>query len=350
MFQGTEADVQQLARMWLIQSMSVRNIADAFHISPSATMRKLDKYGMKGKQGQVELYSELYKETVESGEAAKITPIQITIPVRAPVKPLSADDVSIHWSDVHFPFQDSRAVEILYQITQDIQPSILAAQGDILDFWQLSHHRPPLEVKLKPHQIDLQSNLEAAAEHLGIMSSLAQPDAPKYLPYGNHEDRWNRKLAEFQNDPRTRQLMMLPKINEVMNLDYQLGLKESGWESYEYMGGRPKILNDRLLIIHGHKSTKWASRSLLEDYGKSLIFGHSHRIQDFTKTYTTGQIAAWNIGCLCDTNPHWRPHVDWAQGFAVVTWKKLNSKWYFNVEQVRIHEGIGIYRDKIYRA
>ncbi len=350
MFQGTESDVQQLARMWLIQSVSVRDIAEAFHISPSAAMRKLEKYGMKGKQGRVELYSEIYRETVESGEAAKIKPIQILIGTTPAAKPLSADDVSVHWSDVHFPFEDPRAVEILYQITQDIQPSILAAQGDILDFWQLSDHRPPLETKLKPHQVDLQSNLEAAAQHLGVMSSLAQPNAEKFLTYGNHEDRWNRMLAEFQNNPRTRQLMMLPKINEVMNLDYQLGLKDAGWESFDYMGGRPKILNDRLLIIHGHKSTKWASRALLEDYGKSLLFGHSHRIQDFTKTYTTGQIAGWNIGCLCDTNPHWRPHTDWAQGFAVVTWKKLGSKWYFNVEQVRIHEGIGIYRDKIYRA
>lgn len=350
MFNDTEADIQRLARMWLIQSMSVRDIADTFDMSPSATMRKIDRYGMKGKQGHVELYTELYRDTVETGEAAKIRPIVIKVGPRAAVKPLLSDEVSLHWSDVHFPFEDPRAIEVLYQITQDVQPSILAAQGDIIDFWQISDHRPPLEAKLKPHQIDLQNNLEQTAEHLGIMSSLAKPDAEKYLTYGNHEDRWNRTLAEFQTNPRTRQLMMLPKISEVMDLDYQLGLKEAGWESFDFMGGRPKILNDRLLIIHGHKSTKWASRALLEDYGKSLLFGHSHRIQNFTKTYQAGQIAGWNIGCLCDINPHWRPHTDWAQGFAVVTWKKLGSQWFFNVDQIRIHEGVGIFRDKIYKA
>ncbi len=350
MFRDTEADIQKLARMWLIQSMTVRDIADKFDISSSATMRKIERYGMKGRQGQVDLYTELYRDTVETGDAAKIRPIKIVIKSRSAVKSMSVDEVSFHWSDVHFPFEDPKAVEVLYQVAQDIQPSVLAAQGDIIDFWQISDHRPPLETKLKPHQIDLQDNLEQTAKHLGIMSSLAKPDAKKYLAYGNHEDRWNRALADMQTNPRTRQLMMLPKISAVMDLDYQLGLKETGWESFDYMGGRPKTLNDRLLIIHGHKSTKWASRALLEDYGKSLLFGHSHRIQSFTKTYQTGQISAWNIGCLCDLNPHWRPHTDWAQGMAVVSWRKISGKWLYSVEQLRIHEGVCIFRDRVYKA
>ena len=220
----------------------------------------------------------------------------------------------------------------------------------MLDLWQLSSHRPPIEKTLEPDEIDLQGNINMVAEHLGIMESLAQPDAKKYWNDGNHEDRFERAMVEIQQSMRLRYLMAIPDISSSLTTDSLLGLTKRGWKTKKYLTGDNIVLFNRLLLIHGHKTTVWASRSLLSDYGISLMFGHSHRIQNFTKGDLNGQIAAWNIGCLCDVDPHWRPHTDWAQGFAVVHWKEVDGQWFFDVQQVRIHEGLGMYNGKVFKA
>lgn len=262
----------------------------------------------------------------------------------------SYDEVTLHWSDVHFPFEDPRAVQILYQVTADMKPTTLVAQGDMLDLWQISNHRPPLEKKLGMHQIDIQDSVEQLADHLDIMVGLAQEGAQRIYLHGNHEDRFDRLLADMQTNHKTLALMRIPKIQTVLNLDYILGLTENGWETHSYLEGDRFLLHDRLLCIHGYKTTKYATNSHLMQYGKSVCFGHSHRIQNFTSRDLRGTDGGWNMGCLCDLDPHWRSRPDWHQGFGVVTWKKDKDNWYFNFEQVRIHDGVAIFRDKFYRG
>jgi hypothetical protein len=348
----SDHELKEVARRWLVDAWTTRDIGEETGKSKSAVHRLINKMGWAGHKGDPDLYLALYADTADTDELApKLRPIELNLPKVPKAHLDSVDHVSLHWGDTHFPFEDRRAIFILYQIAQMLKPSVLVCHGDVGDLWQISDHRPPIEKNLKPHQIDLQETISQMAEHLGIMESVGQKGARKIYLEGNHEERWNRTLSDIQRHPKFRHLLMIPKISEVLNLPYLLGTKDRGWEYYPYYnGGDGVLLHDRLLVMHGYKSTTWVSRQALNDYGKSAMFGHSHRIQSFTKRDLAGTDAAWNIGCLCDINPHWRQHADWAQGFAVVTWKRIDGNWLFNTEQIRIHEGRAIWRDHILKG
>ena len=87
-----------------------------------------------------------------------------------------------------------------------------------------------------------------------------------------------------------------------------------------------------------------------DKYGKNVIFGHMHRVQNYTRRDLKGQEAGWCIGCLCTLDPHYDSFANWHQGFAVVNWRQVHGEWFFSVEQIRIHDGVAIWRDKVYQG
>ena len=38
----------------------------------------------------------------------------------------------------------------------------------------------------------------------------------------------------------------------------------------------------------------------IDVYGESIMYGHTHDLQRFTKTRKGGTISAWSLGCLKD--------------------------------------------------
>jgi hypothetical protein len=265
----------------------------------------------------------------------------------------SVDLVSLHWSDAHYPFQDERAVNVLYAAAQAIQPHELYAQGDIVDFWQISRFRPPLEHKLGVGQVNLQDTITQAGTHLATMAVESNATKRVFLS-GNHEDRWDRMLGDIQRDSRMRAILALPHIRDSLDLPWALGLK--GWEYHPYIGyeGGPEAyitVRDRLVLLHGYRSNKWCTRGTLEDFGKSVLFGHAHVIQNWTQQDLKGTDTSYTMGCLCSLKPHWKTQPNWHQGFTVVTWKLgAEKQWFFNVEQVRIHNGTALWRDHVFTA
>jgi len=342
---------ERLARLWLVEGKTVREVADELEISKSAAHRLIKRFRWDGHKGDTTLYASLYRDYEYDDQAPMLRPIEVKIPKRTTAKISSADQVSVHWGDTHFPFQDQASINVLYEITSRLEPDTIVCHGDVADMWQISDHRPPVETSLKPHQISLQDTLQQSAEHLAQMASLAKNGAEKYFLEGNHEERWTRLLADIQRNPKLRHLLFIPAISEVLTMPYLIGTDKMGYSYAPYYSGGDKIvLKDRLLIMHGYKATMWASRATLSDYGKSVIFGHTHRIQSFTKRDLVGTIAAWNMGCLCDLDPSWRQHTNWAHGFTVVTWKKIDGEWFFNTEQIRIHDGKALWRDNLIKG
>jgi predicted phosphodiesterase len=353
---------EEILFSYLVEGITLELIGAKIGVNQRSVGRRLKRLGVDtarygGWRGQSHKYYELLGLEVPEQYKPRLipkrpeyTPEQLKIVDPSLKRPESYDEVSLHWSDTHFPFQDPAAIDCLYAVATDIWPTYLVMQGDLIDLWQISNHRPPLETKLKMHQIDIQEAIDQAVEHLGIMSTMGKPGAEKVLLLGNHEDRFERNLAEMQLNSKTLALMRIPKIQETLNLDYILGLSDTGWAMHNYLEGDRYLLHDRLLCIHGYRSNMYSAKSHLQDYGKSVIFGHSHRIQNWTSRDLRGTDASWNMGCLCDLDPHWRQRPNWHQGFAVVSWREVDDEWLFNVEQVRIHEGVAIFRDKIYRG
>ena len=338
----------RLAQMWLAEEpvRSIRDIADALLRSKSAVDRRLTALGFKGEKGNRVLYEKVTGVSLEP----VIRPVVVE-PAVAPVRRSQPASYSmLVWGDTHFPYQDDKAIDILYQITAELKPHSLVCIGDVFDFAALSTHRPPEEETDE----DFQTTINQGVQHLATMVKLAEP-SECYFIQGNHEDRWDRLLLEARRDTRLRQIMQIPALRKALTFADVVGFEDMGYKYTAYTStsaGRhqAEIFHNRLVIVHGDISNKWATRNMLDRYGTSVIFGHSHRIQNFTRRDLKGQESAWNIGCLCLLDQHYTKFTDWGHAFAVVDWTQIDGKWYFNVDTIRIHDGMTVWRGKTYRS
>lgn len=341
----SDEEKRKFALLYCVHGEDQIDIAEELGKSSSAMSRAASQIGIRGHKGDVERYIELYGDDV----SPLLKPVRVNID---PVEGSSRSKTSItslHWGDIHFPFEDERAVNILYQITEDLQPDELYASGDILDFWQISSHRPPSNDDLKPEDIELQNQVEQTSKHAATMIDLADPDYAEWR-MGNHEDRFARLLMEAQSNPRMRHLLHLPRVREALDLTYILGLDEQGWEVRDYESPATNV-RDKLMLIHGNRTNKWFTRSLLNKYGVSVMTFHAHKFQNYTRRDFRGQEAGFGIGCLCSLDAFYDQFSDWHQGLAVVEWNKSPSQgWLFDVNQVRIHDGEAIFRGNHYTA
>lgn len=339
----SQAEDKKLLRMWLAEEppRTTREIADALEKSKSAVYRRIRTFDADGEKGNRDLYERITGKSLEPA----IKPVRVETEAAPSGSSLKSDFTALVWGDVHVPFEDPRAVKILKQVAADVQPEVLVCLGDVFDFFSISDYRPP-----KSEKKDLQRTLNAGVKHLAEMLEVAQPDRAVYLG-GNHDDRWERMMLKARDDVRFRQLLKIPKIRRFLEFEQVVGFEELGYEYYPYQEGKNFVLKDVLLITHGEYANKYAARKHLDVYGMNIIHGHTHQIQNFTRRTMKGQEAGFSVGCLCNLNPHYDESVaNWQHGFALVHFAKAGRRWLFDVEQVRIHDGVAVVCDDVYKA
>lgn len=248
---------------------------------------------------------------------------------------------SIHYGDVHFPYQDDDALDLLYQIVAAVKPDLIACHGDLLDCYSISKYDK--DIYKRP---TLGSEIELAVTHFGRLNRLA-PKARKLFFKGNHEDRLQRELRRLAARPEALEIFRLPSVEHALTWPALLNLDALGWEYHD----RRYNLFDRLLLKHGNVVRKWSAYSAKEEHGrynKSGISGHTHRRGVFEHTDWNGVHAWWEHGCLCGLEPDYVEDPNWQQGFLVVTWS--DDRESFGVEEVRIHDGKTAFRGRFYVA
>lgn len=287
----------------------------------------------------------LTTEVPDLASCLPVRPVEIKVnlkrgPEDRALKPSTqTTQTTLHYSDVHFPHQDDRALEILYQITEELQPDAIYCQGDLLDCYSLSRFEK------NPYKtVSLQKEIEMGAAHLATMRALA-PDAECTFIPGNHEDRLRRVIWDTAlSSPGMKEMVTLPGVAEALELPTLLGLPKMGW-AYE----KKVVLNDRLILKHGDVVRRWAgysARGEWEKYGKGGMSGHTHRAATFYHRDWNGQHLWAELGCLCRLDPEYAEHPDWQQSFVVITW----AGGHFSLERVFIHEGRAVFRGKLYSA
>jgi DNA-binding Lrp family transcriptional regulator len=333
---------RRLARMYMADDppATIREIADELEKSKSAVDRRITTLGFRGHKGDRAEFEKLTGVALEP----VIRPVRVEVPAPPRWKAQNSDYSVLVWGDVHFPFQDDLALEVLRRIARDLRPRKIVCLGDTFDFFELSDHRPP-----RDRSPDIQQAINEGTQHLADIRNITGAEEAYFLG-GNHEDRWDRMLQRATFDVRFRQLLQLPKIKRALEFAEVVGFDELGYTYQPYTEGNALVENDRLVYIHGEHANKYVARTTLEKFGKNIIFGHMHRIQNYSKRDLKGQEAGWCIGCLCALDPHYDPFADWQQGFAIVNWSKVGGDWLFNVEQIRIHNGRAIWRDQVYQA
>jgi hypothetical protein len=221
-----------------------------------------------------------------------------------------ATDVTVVGSDLHVPFHDPRAVGCFLGYIRDTKPNRLVLNGDIADFYALSKFS-----KNPKRELELQDELDATNDVLDALDSVMPEGSAKDFVLGNHCARLVRYLAD-----NSRALHGL----RALTLDELLHLTERGYNVVPMVGRDASLHVGRVEVGHfniARKDSGASARALLLDRGCSVIQAHTHKLSAIYKRKrgTGEQIAAWEMGCLCDLNPEYVTSPDWQQGFATIT-------------------------------
>jgi predicted phosphodiesterase len=206
--------------------------------------------------------------------------------------------------DVHAPFENKDALELVLTVAKEWKPDHLACLGDLLDAYSVSSHS-----KDPARKTSLASEIEYGKGILDRLDDLAVPGR-KLFTEGNHETRLQRYIAD--KAPQFEGLISIPQV---------LGLKARGWEFTPY---RQYATLGKLTLTHdvGYAG-RYAPHRTLDALQSSVVFGHTHRLGLLVESNLKGESkVAASFGWLGDLDAVDYMHKgkvtrDWSLGFGI---------------------------------
>lgn len=221
-------------------------------------------------------------------------------------------------SDIHFPYQDDKAIGAFLSAVKEGKPDIIVLNGDLLDFYKLSRFSKDPSGKNPEEEIEMCKNF------LQKLRDTAGRNPRIYYTIGNHESRLRKYILD--NAPMVASLM--DNVFRLLKL-----------EDYDIVGCGSLTINDTFVFEHGTRlgnKSGLAAIKELEAHYMSGATGHVHRLAKFS-TLKSGKRFIWlETGCLCDLNPEYMLNADWEQGFGIV---KFRDGKFFDAQVISIKDG-----------
>lgn len=209
-------------------------------------------------------------------------------------------------SDIHIPFQDDKAVKAFIDYCEEIQPTAIILNGDVLDFYKLSRF-------VKGEGRNPYEEITACQELLKDLKSKCQ-NSEVYYVIGNHETRLETYV--LNNAPHLASL-----VEDVFSI---IKTKDIG-----VTGCAEVNINDSFVCTHGKLLGNKAGLSAIKEIEKHYMSGasgHTHRLAKFITRKARRKFVWLETGCLCDLNPEYVQDPDWQQGFAVIQFEEGKLK------------------------
>lgn len=234
-------------------------------------------------------------------------------------------------SDIHFPFEDKKAVNIFMQVASEYQPEFLVLMGDIIDVYELSSYS---KNPLRSH--NLKYEIDSTKEFFKTLRA-ALPKTRILFMAGNHEARFSKYIASRAPELASLEILNTKSILELDKFDI------------EYIKGDLKIGD--MVFIHGSYVASHAggtARKNLDNMGISNICGHIHRVGVVHKTTWEKEYVAIENGTLASRSQEYLGGniPNWQQSFTVLNYMD-DEFWY---EIVHIKSGKAFFRGKFYKA
>jgi predicted phosphodiesterase len=217
-------------------------------------------------------------------------------------------------SDIHFPYQDNKALELALNYGLENKVNCIYLNGDILDFYQCSRFTKDRRLR------DMAGELQMGRDFLKMLQDLFK--CPIYYKIGNHEKRYEDYL-----------MLKAPELLGIddFKLEQLLRFREFG---VTLVKDKQMAMAGKLPILHGHE---WfggfappvnPARGLFLKAKESCVVGHHHRTSEHTEKTLGGQVTTtWSTGCLCGLEPEYAPYNNYNHGFAhVIVSKDGNYK------------------------
>lgn len=246
-------------------------------------------------------------------------------------------------NDMHAPFQDEAALDVMFQICKHLPVSEVIINGDMMDMYASSNFsKAPKNLEAA----SLSKELEAGKK-LVHQLEIAFPGARFTYLEGNHEFRMQRYLQDNAPQFLESGQLTIPKLLELgPRWTYYSRHGDSWFDTY--------VMRGDILVGHFKKVSihpGYTAKALLTQYGMSLIQGHTHRTGKTTRVVMTTHgpktLTGYENGCLCSLSPIYTPGKDWTHAFSII-WSTSNDKR--AIEQIQITNGTAFFQGKLYRA
>jgi len=229
---------------------------------------------------------------------------QIVAPAYKPRLDLTLKDgYCVIFSDAHFwPGIRSLAFEGLLLVLKELKPKLVISNGDAFDGASISRH-DPLGWQKQPKVIE---ELDATKGFLGEIERAA-PKARRIFTAGNHDSRFDRRLASE-----------ISEFEDVPGMRLQDHLKQ--WE-FCY-GALVNEDTDPFFVIHAIRGGMYAPRNNVLAAGCTVFTGHLHSQKSIPVTTLLHEWDGVDGGMLADRDGPQFSYVssrptDWREGFAV---------------------------------
>jgi predicted phosphodiesterase len=232
--------------------------------------------------------------------------------------------------DCHIPYQDEKALNTALQIIADYKPQKVIILGDFIDCAPVSHWNR--ENLLEREGMRLAKDYAKANVVLDQIGKTC-----KDLVYlnGNHED-WVYQMVQRQ-----------PELEGMIEPEVGLKFEErtaKGWKIKHLEYGKVYNLG-KLWFTHGTYTSMNHAKKHVESYGRSIVYGHLHDVQLYTKVSPIDiedKHIGLSLGCLSKKNPHFmrnRPN-NWVHAIGLGVVRKDGT---FNIDPVIISDGKASY-------
>lgn len=233
-------------------------------------------------------------------------------------------------SDFHiWPGEASTCLRAFKKFIKDVQPTVIALNGDVLDFPRISRHPQNWESAPDPQQ-----EIECAQDHLNDMEQAAKRGTQKVWPIGNHDIRLEATFAN--STPQMRGVKGVHLADHFPN-----------WQKAMSCLINEQVQGGATMIKHRFKSGQGAPRANTLNAGIHIVTGHLHSQKVIPVSDYRGDRYGVDSGCIADKEHRAFSYcedapLDWRSGFCLLTYRdgrllmpELVSKWDDNTVQFR---------------
>jgi len=191
--------------------------------------------------------------------------------------------------DMHYPYQNQEAMNILLEFTKDFQPDYFLLMGDQMDMDSISYYNSN-----KPK---LTEGKRLKREYKGFQHKVLNPldiilddQCKRYFFIGNHEYRVDRLIESS------------PQYEGFIEVESNLDL-----EKYRVIPFNDTINIGEMYFLHGVYWNKYHAEKNARIYGKHVFNWHVHTNQVYTMHSPINRLPRQgvSVGCMCDKNPDW---------------------------------------------